>query len=97
MTKVEAISTWREQCTTVRVVRKKTVLNPPIYEMDVLGHDNGMQKIREIKIMKGEKWYWISVNYVQKDLVVGYIPCNDTFELTEKEYKELEELIGLKF
>jgi hypothetical protein len=92
MTKVEAISTWKEQC-TVRVVRKKTVLNPPIYEMNVLGHD----KIREIKIMKGEKWYWISVNYVQKDLVVEYIPCNDTFELTENEYKELEELIGLKF
>lgn len=106
MTKEEVIHIWKEQCLTVRVVRSKTKFDPTIYEMTVLGHDNDKQNIKQITIMKGDKHYWISVNYILKLIhnkilynirTTEYVPCNDTFELTEKEYKELEELIGLKF
>ena len=107
MTKAELIHIWKEQCLTVRVVSKNK-FEPTVYRMSVLGHDNNKQSVKEIKIMKGDKYYWISANYVQKEthyLHKGthinfskyeYIPNNDTFELTEKEYKELEELIEFK-
>lgn len=95
--KEEVINIWKEQCTTVRVVRSKTTFDPSIWQMFVLGHDTGKESVKEITIMKGYKYYWASANLVVKRAEVNgaitYVPDNITFELTEQQYNELVKLL----
>lgn len=92
MTKEQVINIWNEQCRTARVVRSKTTFDPSIWQMLVFGHDTGKESVKEINIIKGDKYYWASVNLVVKRSN-SYVPDNKTFQLTEQEYKNLVKLL----
>lgn len=100
MTKEEVIKIWEKQCQTKRIVRSKTTFDPTIWQMLVRDAE---ESVSEITIMKGDKFYWISVNYVlklehnkmyYKVRTIEYVPCNKTFELTEQEYNHLVSLFS---